>query len=153
MNCLDCDTPVSKRSKGRCRRCSAIFYNRDPEVRGRRSATWRKRFADPAIRAAHGERTRAGMARAMTDPAFVEERRRLGRVYGAPNIETTRSEESRAKAGKRISAVKLAHIPGDMREDYRRLVRKGFTSAQAVALIEEHVEAERRRVRVRMGVA
>jgi hypothetical protein len=145
--CLDCGTPISVKSKGRCRSCNCAAGNSDPKRRAKASASMKRRLADPAERERQAELTRAGVARYLADPQNLERRRELGRVYGAPNIEATRSAESRAKAGRAISAVKLAHIPARFRDEYSRLKTKGLTKAERTMIVEWLLAQERREAR------
>lgn len=52
----------------------------------------------------------------------------------------------RALTGRRISAAKLAHIPSDWRDDYRRLVTRGFGAAEAERIVKDAAATDRQRI-------
>lgn len=155
--CIDCDRPVSEVSGGRCVQHANALNNSIPERRQKAAATMRRKMADPVFRAEMAEASRAGTARAMQDPEFVERRREIGRRHGLRNIRHTWTPEVRARAGRNISAVKLAHVPADVRDMYRSLVNTGLSAAERLAIVLEHREVRERTavadVRKRMGVS
>jgi hypothetical protein len=156
--CLDCSATISAVSKGRCRKCANAVINRSPEHRAKTSASMKRRLADPVFRAEQTRLSVAGVKRAAQDPAWVERKRADGLKYGAPNIGSTRGAEARAKAGASISAVKLAHIPPSLRDDYRALKAKGLTKAERTAAVIDRSnrlarEAIERRAREQADVA
>lgn len=104
----------------------------------------RAKFCDPVYRQIHTQRSKAGTHRAMQDPQFIELRRQQGREIGALNINKTRSPESRARAGKKISAVKLAAVPSGYRELYRALARQNIPAAERLQLVLDQQDRDRR---------
>jgi hypothetical protein len=118
----------------------------------------KRRLADPMVRAEQTRLSVAGVKRAAQDPAWIEKKRADGRKYGAPNIDKTRSAESRAKAGASISAVKLAHVPPSLRDEYRALRAKGLSAAERAAAVVDRSnrlakEAIERRAREQASAA
>lgn len=145
--CSDCPTPISRGSKGRCRRCTNLILNADPERHAKAAASYRKRYrSDPAFREAVTQRNREGVARAMANnPRFVEARRENGRKAGRLNIHHSWTPEVRARAGRTNSARRLAHIPADYRDLYRDLIKQDLSAAERTRIVLEHAEADRLR--------
>ncbi|KQM92209.1 hypothetical protein ASE70_14945 [Sphingomonas sp. Leaf22] len=140
--CPDCGCRVSYNAT-RCRTHANAIYNSDPVSRAAKSATMRRRFADPSYRDAHIALSRAGTARLMEQPGEREKRAAAGRANGLRNLEATRSPEVRARAGRAISATKLAHIPDEYRGMYRELKPAGYTAAEREQMVLEQRERDR----------
>lgn len=140
--CPDCGCRISYKAT-RCRTHANAIYNADPDSRAAKSATMRRRFADPEYRAAHLESARAGTARLLAQPGEREKRAAAGRANGRRNIEATRTAEVRARAGRSISKTKLAHIPDEYRGMYRELKSAGYTAAEREQMVLEQRERDR----------
>lgn len=130
----------------RCRPCNMTAVLHRPEVKAKSAQALSLRHrSDPAFHERHRERVKLAIAERMQDPAFVAAKSEAGRRVGALNLEKTRGPESRAKAGRAISAARLAHIPADQRDLYRDLIRKKVPAAEAIILVAEQAEIERQR--------
>lgn len=81
----------------------------------------------------------------MQQPGEREKRAAAGRKNGIHNLAATRSPEVRARAGRSISATKLAHIPNEYRGWYVELKASGYTAAEREQMVRErlaHDQAE-----------
>lgn len=75
-----------------------------------------------------------------------EARSQAGKLYGQHNLVKTRTPEVRAKAGRAISAARLAHIPTHLRAAYRELMRTRLCKAEeAERIVRESAEQEAKR--------
>lgn len=141
-----CGVAITRHSRsGQCRTCAMS----SPEVCERRTA---------GIRAAYRhnpdflERQRRWMAELNRQP---EARARSGEQarriklweYGLPKM----MPEVRARQGKTLSDRRLAHIPEEVREEYRSLVARDFTAAEAERIVTEHLAREVERFTARIG--
>lgn len=152
-NCKTCSTPLGRYNKtGYCRRHVSAFNLSRPEVRQRqREGIARKHATDPEF--LDGLRRRA---RALGDDPDINARRtqhfKDGRFWELGSI-ASRAPEVRARAGRKISATKLAWCPPHLRADYLHLLNtKRFPAAEARSLIEGQYEVEMRRWRASVGV-
>ena len=142
----DCDKTLGpKNASGLCR----THFNQQPvsdETRAKRRATTLAMLAaNPDLR----ERRRAAAAEAARRPdvrAARSARAKASRLWEHSIGKMTREQlDARNRA---VSAARLAHIPSDYREEYRRLVkRKGFSAAEAEAMIITQYEADKARWR------
>lgn len=126
--CRSCSAPIARtRQTGLCRAC----VNKDPALLARRGKTIsevrRRKFAE--------------------DPAWAAARREHGSwLYHNHAVNVTISEEARVRAGRGVSATRLAWCPPEYRAQYRKMVSNmHFSAAEAKAMILEQVEADRRR--------
>lgn len=142
--CLDCDTTVSYKSKGRCRSCTNAIVNRGADKRASMSVTMKRAYADPAIRAERLESVRKTNARMMQDPAYAERCRILGQTIGILNFAKGRTQEVAQKRGPAVSAAKLAHIHSAYRELYRSLRAKAISAPEAQKMVEDQQAADER---------
>lgn len=140
--CRDCGCRISYKAD-RCRTHANAIFNADPANRANKSASMRRKFADPLYRDQHIERTREGTARMMQIPGEREKRAAAGRKHGRINLAATRSPEVRARAGRAISATKLAHIPDEYRSWYRELKSQGYTAAERQQMVLDQRERDR----------
>ncbi|MFC0305171.1 hypothetical protein [Rhizorhabdus histidinilytica] len=144
-HCLNRDACTAAKPTSHCRRCNAIAVNASPDHRAKCSAAMRERYQDAAFKAEHTEKVRHAIKRAAKDPEWLARKREVGRRYGAPNLLSGHTTESRRKAGPRISATKLSHIPEHLRDEYRKLSRtKGLTKAERIEVINGIIDIERR---------
>jgi len=142
--CIDCPKPISRNSKGRCRSCSAIRMNTDPEINARRRASVSAHFATPGAKQMRTDALRRWIE---TMPDEERERRRAnGRrlaaeVLSRPEVrELTNSPEVKAKAGRARTETVLGWCPPELRDQYRALViRKGIPAAEARKIIEADI--------------
>lgn len=148
--CIDCATPVSRKSRtGRCRGCANRHNATRAEHRAAISAGLQRRWAtDPAYAAAAADRARA--AARCRDKAMMRERAIDNRLWEHGHrhrwsVSAPPGSAARARTGARISAAKLAHIPTDYRGEYRRLTRRGVPAAEAERMIRDQADADRRR--------
>lgn len=127
--CTDCPRTLHKPCPTmRCRSCNAKRLAADRDVRAKAGATMRALFADPAVRARRGAATSRAIAeKRRTDPAFVAMQRETGRRLAATGLGARAlgpaGSEGRMRAGRGISAAKLAWCPPDYRAEYIRLLR------------------------------
>ncbi|WP_139809985.1 hypothetical protein [Sphingomonas azotifigens] len=151
-SCPDCGGRMAAGST-RCRTCSNRRVASSPEVRAKAAATFRMNYnADPARQAEHRARVRATVERARIDnPAFFEARRENGRRHGPRNIDKSWAPEARAKAGRSISARRLAHIPSEYRDLYRDLTKQDLTAAERERIVLDHAARDRARIAAEMA--
>ena len=134
---------------GRCASCASKAALALPEARAAISASALARWATPGAREEHSRRIKASFA--TLSPAERERFKDAGRKgYHAglalPEVAAkTNSPAIRAKAGRSISATKLAHVPAAYRPSYRDLVKRGSTAAEALALVTDQAAADQRR--------
>lgn len=121
--CIDCGTPISKTSRGRCRSCARRALYADPAARARLSEAKKAALTDPVKRA------RVSVAASGNLRAF----------HRAGTFDWSAWHRERARK-------QMAWLPEDRREEYRRL-RVEFGAAEARRMITEDIAAaERRRV-------
>lgn len=134
--CLDCPGLLSKRNKsGRCRPCSTLRNNTDPDIIARRKEAIRRRFADPAVREAQARRM-AEWSRNMPESAR-ESRRAHGRLKAPMLIAAAQAitAETRAENGRKRSDTVLAWCPLEWRDRYREIKIKGKRAEDAKRII------------------
>lgn len=155
--CSDCEAQISRQSKtGRCKSCCARWLNRDPEMTARRRAGQAAFFARPEVRrqlAARAVRLAANLT-----PEQIEARRAQGRhtaatVLRRPDvIAASNSPEAKAKAGRGRTNTVLAWCPPEYRDRYRELKNRCLMrAAEARAMIEEEIAADKRRAKAAHG--
>lgn len=151
-SCPDCGQHIAAKST-RCRACSNRRVASRPEVRAKAAATFKMNYrADPARQAEHRERVRATVEQARIDnPAFFEARRENGRRHGPGNIGKSWTPEVRAKAGRTISARRLADIPSDYRDMYRDLTKQHLKADERKRIVLEHAAVEQARIAAEMA--
>lgn len=165
--CIDCGVGISRFSKtGRCHPCAsrapearARKGKLSPEQRERRAAAARALSADPAIiakRAAKAKETyrrpevkarhRAAClaAQERMDPEVRERQRASGRAHGAANLASTRSPESRARAGAAIRRTRMAWCPEAYWPLADRLKRAGIRLDERKRMIAEQIAVDER---------
>jgi hypothetical protein len=158
--CGGCDKPISWRSKGMCRACDNQAKAKDPayrELMKVRMTAFNQAPERATIRKAGGIKGKATRA---ANPEIVNKMRESGRRVGARNIETTRSAESRAKAGRTISevarvkrAARMAWCPPDRHDEFYRIGAM-YGRAEARRIIEADMSAfDKQLAKVRMGAA
>lgn len=140
--CVTCAAPVSEASKGECRACANRTLQRDPGFVARQAEGARARNTDPQYADARKAKARKAADTRLANPALVAQMREHGRVIGSRNIVHTRSPEVRAKAGKAVSATRLAHITPEYRELYRLHRKAGDSAAEALAKVEQTEAAD-----------
>jgi hypothetical protein len=138
---------------GLCRSCFNHVRNADPEFQERRRQAMRAKWqTDPEW----AERQRARFAALNECPerrAKLSERMRGNELWRRSSYAREVGSPQRMLAGRKGSATKLSHIPGDYRDLYRSLVKKGLTAADAEAAVRHHAEAERQRIRRELQAA
>jgi hypothetical protein len=146
--CSVCDAKLGRTNKsGLCRKHVASANARDPKWREKQRAGIRRKIEnDPAYR---GElRVRARKAAASRDPDVMRERWLRDRVWEKSNPSNPAGSDARRRAGRSISARRLADIPAHLRDDYRHLVKvKRFSAAEAREMIAQLQVAEAERGR------
>lgn len=134
--CRTCGGPRYKRSRtGLCGQCS----RRDPAVAAKKSATIRERYAtDPGMR----ERHHAAMVRHNQSVKMREVASRKAKTLRIWELaKAAQTPETRAKAAKTLSERKMAHIPAELRDEYRALRRRGLKPMEALEpLINEYLD-------------
>ena len=130
--CRTCRTPITKRSKtGLCCPC----MRKDPDINARKSASVRKAYqANPEYRdqqrARLIEHNRSERMRELAGKKAKELRIwELGKDAMTPDV--------RRRAGVTISARRLAHIPPELRDEYRALTSRRWHKAEATELVME----------------
>jgi hypothetical protein len=101
-------------------------------------------YADPVVKAERSERSRKASQIRLAKPGERERLSQWGRTTGPINLQATRAPEVRAKAGRSISAVKLAHVPSGYRALYMDLKRQQLSAPERLRLVLEQQEADRR---------
>lgn len=149
-----CTTTLGAKNKsGFCKGC----FNRQrascPKWRAAIGEAKRIQWQDPAFRA----RCLANLAEVRARPETIEARRaaiRLHKPWIKGNQAMPKGSEPRMRAGAHASATKLAHVPTDMRPLYRHLTHsKNYTADEALKIVLEQAEVERRRIRAELGEA
>jgi hypothetical protein len=123
----------------------AIGNQRNPEWREKqRAGVQRKLKSDPD----YVEKLRASARRAaaVRDPGAMRERWLRDRVWEKSNAAHPPGSPSRLKAAQAISNRRLAHIPPELRDEYRQLQRSTRMRAhEALARLEsDHPKAMQR---------
>lgn len=145
LPCAKCGQPRYWRAKtGMCGECSRS----DPAVNARKSAAIKALFAaDPG----YLERQREGITahnRSEKMRALAGQKAKELRIW--EKAKGSRSPEAIARGAKRLSERRMAHIPPEVREDYRVLMRakvpKDEALASVLALYEERMAAFRRKL-------
>lgn len=144
--CRTCGVPVtSKKNKtGLCKPCA----RKDPEVAARKSAAVRARYlADPEFRELQRART-AEHNRSEKMRALAGQKARELRIWEKGIAAMT--PELRQQSAKRLSETRMAHIPPEVRDDYRVLVRAKVPKEEALATVlalhEERMKDFRRKL-------
>lgn len=139
-------------TSGRCLTCANRAKAADPAFRERHRAGVKRALAlDPA----RLDKLRAHVRGLAKAPAVVERRTRYMRenakAMNARSI-AAKTPESWAKAGRTVSAKRLAWCPPELRDDYKALVNGGYyTAAEAREVILEQHEREMERFRRRIA--
>lgn len=130
--CRTCAAPITRYSKtGLCRAC----VRTDPDVSARKSAKVRLKYqSDPSYRENQRART-AEHNRSAKMRKLAGEKARAMRIWEKGLACMT--PELRKQAGRTLSAVKLAHIPPELRDEYRALTRRRWYKDEATAMIME----------------
>lgn len=143
--CVKCGQPRYWRAKtGMCGDCS----RRDPETAAKKSASVRARYAaDPDVRERHIQRTREhNQSDKMR--ALAGQKAKALRIWEL--AKGKRTPEGIERAAKRLSEHRMAHIPPEVRDDYRVLMRAKVPRDEALATVlalhEERMAAFRRKL-------
>ena len=149
-----CEKTLGKKNvTGFCQPCATRQRNKSPEHRAKVSATHSARYAtDLDYRQRVIERNRQTAQRPEVRAALSQRMKGNDICYLA-NTDRPAGSESRRIAGIRVSRTKLADIPTDFHDHYKVLRRKGYSGAEAKAMIFEQAEVERRRIRAELGEA
>lgn len=148
--CVDCGSPVSSQSKGRCKPCSARHLNTCPEIIANRAAARAAYHARPEVKQANAARL-AKHAANLSD-AERERRRERGRHIAATVLHTPENKAKaadpavRAKAGRKRTDTVLAWCPPEYRDRYRHLKDSQLLrAAEARRIIEDEIATDERR--------
>jgi len=134
--CRTCQSPITRYSKsGLCRPCA----RKDPEVAARKSAAVKARYdADPDYRERQRTRT-AEHNRSDKMRALAGEKAKALRIWEKGTAAMT--PEVRKRAGRALVETRLGHIPRELREDYKQLIRNRWSREDATAAILASHEA------------
>jgi len=156
MTCSDCDAPITVQSKtGRCRPC-AMARMGETYTTERRRAAIQKRLSDPIQMKRQQQQIVQAGAEARKDPAFMARLSEIGRE----NMKAAFTPEARAKwrasrprANRKRSDTMLAWCPPRLRDEYRKLLKRGnMRAATARAAIEVKITPfDRQLMKVRAG--
>ena len=143
--CKTCPATINPRNQsGYCRKC----WNRSPDKRAKTIEACKRAWRDPATRAKYVE---AGK-RNLNLPGVRE--KALAVLIERKTWEIARQHitpEHRAKAARRGNDTKLAHIPRELRDEYKRLTRSlRYSAEEASALILDQHERDMARFRARL---
>jgi hypothetical protein len=146
--CLDCDTLISDMSKGRCRTCANIYFNRLPETIEKRKLGWKKRLADPEKYEQLCRVAKRNSQKAMADPekraAASERARHIYALYLNTPEARAKVAASRSRAGDKIREMRLAWCPPEYRELHRENVYSHrMLASQSREMIEKLVANDR----------
>ena len=143
--CRTCNTPITKRSKsGLCCPC----MRKDPEINARKSASVRKAYqTNPEYKAQQRARL-VEQNRSERMRALAGKRAKELRIW--EKAKDAMTPEVRKRAGIAISARRLAHIPPELRDEYRTLTSRHWHKEEATRIIldkyERDMEAFRRKL-------
>ena len=143
--CIKCAGPVTTQSKsGACKRCSASV-SASPEVAAKISASLKRYFTDPEAR----QRAKETVIRNGQTEYAMKRRSEVAKRIGLSKMGLAAiTPEIMRKRAERQSAVALAHIPRELRDEYKRLRKvKKFTAAEAEKVIMDQHEADMARWR------
>lgn len=135
--CLDCPKPISRDSKGRCRRCAIRAVCADPELIARRNEKTRQTRLDPVVHARHAEACRAGKRRQLADPAEREKLRQAGHRTGKKNFWRHGDPEMQSGAREAIRRALLAWCPEAYWPLNADLKRRHFTLPERQRIVGE----------------
>jgi hypothetical protein len=126
--CSDCPSPISTRSKGRCRSCTTRQSHSDPAYQAHRIARLKEATNTPEIRAARSELAKRFHAERALSPEWAERRRALGFALG-DRIRRDPKVQASVKRGHVSAAMKrhenrLGWCPVERLDEYRKLRRK-----------------------------
>lgn len=143
--CKTCHKELSRQNTtGYCRACWA----KSPEKRAKTASIMLRRWQDPELRS----RMRAAGIANLNGPGVRERANasiKARRVWEIASAHIT--PEVRAKAVKRGLETKLAHIPRELRGEYKRLTRvKGFSASEASEMIREQHEYDMAQFRAKL---
>jgi hypothetical protein len=154
--CSECDAPITKQSKsGRCRKCA--FARMMEAYRGeKRSQAMLNRLTDPYQRSRLVRQITQAGAEARKDPRHLARLAELGRA----NIKAAFTPKARAnwraaraRANFKRTETMLAWCPPRLRDQYRKLLKRGdMRAAKARAIIEPQITPfDRQLMKVRAG--
>jgi hypothetical protein len=150
-------TMYPRRKTRLCRRCCAVQIGRDPGKNEKVSATMKKLFADPAFRKHHTERCTEGLrAFIANNPEEMERRRASGKALamtGLGHAAQKPGSAPRVSAGRKTTERRIGWCPPHLRDEYRRLKRKGKSAAEARAIIEAKMQRAREQRGQRLSFA
>ena len=147
-----CGTRLSNRNtSGRCHPCGLAHHNRLPETKAKRVSAMKRVWQRPEYRSNHSAKMKAHCAQ----PEVLEQRRQHAKKIGLQSmgVEAMRDPALIAKRSLRGTLTKMAWCPPHLIEDARELRRAGYRLAEIKEVIAEREEAEKREVRVRMGLS
>lgn len=145
--CKTCKVALGARNKtGYCRNC----YNGSPEKRARLSETVKRNWAtNPELRQRYIEAGTRNLSAPLAKAKALATVRK-NRTWEVATKSIT--QEDRMKAARRGTETKLAHIPREMREEYRHLTRtKRYLAADAARIVLEQHARDMEKFRTKIG--
>lgn len=143
-----CETPYTafrRRKTTLCKRCAAIEAATSPERNAKVSASMKVKHADPVYREHRRGKLGAGLKAIYADPVRGARMRAWCSENGKRQGGSVAGSDERRRVGRKQTERALGHIPLEYRDDYRRLLGKHFTAAEASAMVLEMVAADQRR--------
>lgn len=146
--CSDCPAPISRKSKGRCRPCSARYMNTNTEIIAKRAVSVAIALARPEVKAASAARLRRyldNMPEEHRERRREHGRRQYANVLSRPDVlEKSSSQDARARAGRAHTDRRLGWCPPERRVEYRDLIYKHhMRAAEAREMIEAEIPGTR----------
>ncbi len=153
MSCKNCSGPISAKNKsGYCKSCAPRFAKHPDHGERVRRALKRKFAADPEAKERARETARANLFSDKARKARSEAAKRIGLSEIGRRAAST--PEARAKAGRTITAKRLAWCPPELRDEYLRLSRRcHYRKEEAKRIILEQHEKNMREFRRSIGAA
>lgn len=144
--CKVCESELYRQNKtGYCRKC----WNTSDEKRAKISATMREHWRNPELRAMYSE---AG-ARNLSTPGAREKAVEIVKQRRTWEIASSHiTPEARKRGTIRAMNTRLADVPREYRDEYRRLRRSHRMSREeAIEMIRQQQETDMERFRRKLG--
>ncbi len=151
--CLDCAKGITNENKGgRCKPCATIYNNRLPETKAKRVSGWKKRIANPRHYADLCRVAAANSRKAMSDPTKRVAAQQRARIIYETYLDTPEmrahvtAPETRARAGRSLTATRLSWCPPEYRDDYLFLINtKRMPASEARQIVIDQIAADNAR--------
>ena len=147
-----CGNALGRRNtSGRCQRCAVRETNARAETRAIRSRAMKLRWQEPEYREQVSQALKVHSAK----PEVRAKRSQNARAMklNQLGVAAMRDPALNAKRARRCSQTKMPWCPPHLIEEARRLRRAHFKAEEIKQIIAAEVEAEKERVRNRMGGA